>query len=133
MTMQQTFLQEFPMWRRKEIVLVEPDDAFAEFFTEVVRQEPLYALLRVATGERALQVVPQLKPDLLIMDFCLPDMTGIEVFEHLHAVDKLTSLPVMLINTDPSSKQELSCHAFPIATVFDIDSLLQRIEDVLSS
>lgn len=87
--------------QRKEIVIVEPDNAFADFLIEVLRQETPYSIFRVASGERAIQVVSQLKPDLLILnpqpdshpDTTQSTMSGFEVFEHLHAIDGLSTLP----------------------------------------
>jgi len=133
-----TTTQQPQIRQRKEIVIVEPDDAFADFLMEVLRQETSYSVFRVASGERAIQVVPQLKPDLLILNLNLnpdsdfSDTNGFEVFDQLHAINELASLPTLLFNTSTSPHQKGLCNAIAINTLFDVDYLLQAIDDLLT-
>jgi CheY-like chemotaxis protein len=123
--------------QRKDIVIVEPDDDFADFLMEVLRQETSYSVFRVASGERALQVVPQLKPDLLILNLDLnpdfgPDTNGFEVYDQLRTINDLVSLPTLLFNTNTAQQQKGPCNAITINTLFDVDYLLQTIDDLLT-
>jgi hypothetical protein len=50
---------------RKHIVIVERDAAFTDPLREVLWQETACHICRATTGEQALHLVPQLRPDLL--------------------------------------------------------------------
>lgn len=49
------------------------------------------------TGEDGLGLAATLKPDLIILDFTLPDMNGRQVLERLRAEPKTKDIPVILL------------------------------------
>lgn len=50
-----------------------------------------------ATGEAGLKMAADLKPDLIILDFTLPDMNGAQVLEGLRANSASKNIPVILL------------------------------------
>ncbi|GHO90234.1 hypothetical protein KSF_002820 [Reticulibacter mediterranei] len=131
MGQQQGFAQKAQRTSRKEIVIVERDDAIADFLQEVVWQATSCKVFRVSTGEQALRIVPQLCPDLLIIGFQLTDMTGIALHERLHAIEELSSLPMLLLRTHQLWVHNEPTSCFSIEHPFDVDVLLQTIAVVL--
>jgi CheY-like chemotaxis protein len=116
---------------RKEIVIVERDDAFADLLREIVWQETSCKVLRVSTGKQALRIVPQLRPDLLIAGFQLADMTGVALHEQLHTMKELVTLPTLLLSTQHLSVQNGPAPFFSVERPFDVDILLQTIAALL--
>lgn len=43
-----------------------------------------------ANGEEAIQVVTELKPDVLLLDLTMPVMTGMEAIPHIHPTPVLS-------------------------------------------
>ncbi|NTV75724.1 MAG: response regulator, partial [Holophaga sp.] len=62
------------------ILLVEDDQGL----TELVREEILqrgWGFLHAATGQAALELLGARRPDLVLLDFSLPDMTAVQILE----------------------------------------------------
>lgn len=67
------------------ILLVEDHAGFAKALLNMLGQNPELKVVGVAPdAEEALQLLQQLKVDLALVDFSLPDMTGVELLEKLH-------------------------------------------------
>jgi len=128
---QQGFARKAQRTSRKEIVIVERDDAIADFLQEVVWQETSCKVFRVSTAEQALRIVPQLCPDLLIIGVQLVDMTGDALHERLHGIKELASLPTLLLSTHQLGVYNGPVSCFSIEHPFDVTILLQTIAAVL--
>ncbi len=66
-----------------EVLIVEDEPEFMRRFTDAVLGEPGLGLLgAVANGHAAKAVLDQQRPDVLLVDLGLPDISGIEVVAH---------------------------------------------------
>ena len=81
----------------KVILIVEDDDDIGTFLEQALLQETPYHPVRVSDGFAALKVIHGLKPDLIILDYQLPHMNGIELYDHIRTVNEFTDLPVILM------------------------------------
>ncbi|HEX6480462.1 MAG TPA: response regulator [Ktedonobacteraceae bacterium] len=116
---------------RKHIAIVERDAALADLLREALWQETPCHICRLTTGEQALRLVPQLRPDLLIVGFHLADMTGMEVYEQLHASKELVSLPTILLGTSQPGVRTGPALSICLDQAFGVASLLQTITALL--
>lgn len=67
------------------IFLVEDHTGFANALNNMLSQNQNLKIVAVAeTAEEALEQLPGLKVDLVLIDFSLPDMTGLNLVERLH-------------------------------------------------
>jgi DNA-binding NarL/FixJ family response regulator len=67
------------------ILLVEDHAGFAKALLNMLSQNPELQVVAVAQdAEEALRILQQVKVDLVLVDFSLPDMTGVELLEKLH-------------------------------------------------
>ena len=60
-----------------------------------VMLEPYYKVVEFDTGKSALEGLPELKPDLVLLDISLPEMDGTEVLRRIREHPDLQSLPVI--------------------------------------
>jgi two-component system NtrC family response regulator len=67
--------------RRKTLLIVDDDEGMRETMTAMLRLD--YRVLRVATGEAALQVMQKEDVELTLLDVHLPGISGIEVLRIL--------------------------------------------------
>jgi len=78
-------------------VLIIDDDPTLRLIAEKKLQQYGYVVLTAATGEEGIRVAIEQSPDILLLDYELPDMVGVEVCRHLRnhtvAVDK----PILFI------------------------------------
>lgn len=56
-----------------------------------------YQLTEFETGMKALEVMPEDPPDLVLLDISLPEMDGGEVLEKIRQIDGLKQLPVIAL------------------------------------
>src|SRR5438309_9095570 len=68
--------------RARKVLLVEDDPAIRSLSSEVCRRGG-YEVVEVATGRSALESVRGQEPDLVLLDWVLPDLSGIEVCREL--------------------------------------------------
>jgi two-component system OmpR family response regulator len=59
------------------------------------------------SGERALQLLPQLKPDLLLLDVMMPGMDGPSTLQRLRTMPGLEKIPVVFM-TAKAMPQEVA-------------------------
>ncbi|MFB2878588.1 response regulator [Floridanema aerugineum] len=64
----------------------------------VMLTENGYKTRKVINGERALQAVEVVTPDLILLDINMPDMNGYEVCHRLKKIDKTRDIPVIFIS-----------------------------------
>ena len=68
----------------KFILLVEDNELLATLMVTVIQQRTRYEVTHVIGGKSAMQVVEHIEPDLLILDYRLPDLTGFELYQRIH-------------------------------------------------
>ena len=65
--------------RRKTVLIVDDDEGMRDTLTAVLRRD--YRVLRVATGEAALQIMDKEDVDIILLDVRLPGISGFEVLK----------------------------------------------------
>jgi len=89
------------------ILLVEDNKSVSEIVKNIVSMATAYHTLHVANSVEALQVLGHMKPDLLLLDYHLPTMSGVQLYDIVHAQDAYTNIPTIIITADTS--QEVRC------------------------
>ena len=81
----------------KLILLVEDDPAHAQFFLHILIQEASFRVFWATNGRAALHFTEHVKPQLFLLEYCLPDMHGIILSDRLHARKELEAVPALII------------------------------------
>ena len=72
--------------RKISVVLVDDHEEIRELFSQVLGVDPAIEVVGVAgSGNQAVEVVRRQTPDIVVMDFVLPDMSGATAIELLRA------------------------------------------------
>ncbi len=88
--------QSAPAQRHK--VLVVDDSLMLLSFVEEILQEANYDVVTASRGEDGLRAVREQKPDLVLLDYILPDMHGDEVTRELAADSETAAIPVLYMS-----------------------------------
>ena len=64
-----------------KVFLVEDDEAYAEFIKKSLRKD--YQIYSFVTAEDCLVTMKSIDPDVLIIDYNLPGMSGIELYDEV--------------------------------------------------
>jgi len=120
----------------RQRVLVIDDSLMMLKFVQEILADANYEVLTAGTAQEGLQATRQQKPDLILLDYLLPDLRGDELSKRLSA-DKLTAdVPVVFMSgfgVDLENVQDRSENVLGILNKpFTTDSLLKTVEENLS-
>jgi DNA-binding NarL/FixJ family response regulator len=83
------------------IVIVDDHPLFRQGLRQVVQSDTRFELLAEAdSGEEALRIITERKPDLAVLDLHLPDMSGLDIIAALQARELMTRLVVLTMLRD---------------------------------
>ncbi len=118
---------------RKTILLVEDDDDIGSFLVQALTHETPHQTLHVSDGIQALEAAGKLIPDLFIIDYLLPDMNGIELYDILQASKKLAAIPTIIISAHLPIQEIIKRKVIGFKKPFDLQKLLDAIHKMLDS
>src|SRR5438874_6381529 len=118
----------------KMVFIVEDDEAIGELLVQAIEQETSYQAVLASDGFQALKMLRTVKPDLLILDYGLPDMNGLELYDTIHEVKALERLPALIISADTGRIQkEVKARQLPqLKKPFELTNLFDTIERLFS-
>ena len=82
--------------RSQQILVVEDNERNMKLFCGVL-QASGYRTLEATTGERAVELALEHRPDLVLMDIQLPDLDGVQALHRLRADERTAAIPVLAL------------------------------------
>ncbi|MBI1251040.1 MAG: response regulator [Alphaproteobacteria bacterium] len=80
----------------KTVLIVEDNELNMRLFNDLLEAFG-YAVVKTRDGRQALPLARQHKPDLIVMDIQLPDISGLEITEQLKKDAQLKAIPVLAV------------------------------------
>jgi two-component system chemotaxis response regulator CheY len=119
-----------------EILVVDDEEVLREMFKDVLEAEQ-YAVETAENGKLGLAKMRAKNYDLVIMDWNMPEMTGIEALKQLRADPKLQNLKVIMC-TSMSAMRELESAFAEGATAYlikpiKVTALVEKVKKTLDS
>lgn len=116
----------------KMILVVEDDAGIGSFLVQAITQETPYLALLVSDGLQALNAVANVKPSLFILDYQLPRMNGIELYDRLHTTKEMEHVPAIIISARLPRKEIEERKIVGMNKPLELDDLLKTIEKLLA-
>lgn len=89
-------LQSMAACVRPTVLVVDDEEFQHKLLARLLSDENL-ELIFAASGTQALATLRKRRPDLVLMDFNLPDIDGVETTRRLKSVETLMSIPIVMI------------------------------------
>ena len=89
-------------------LIVEDEQDTADAYREALRFTGVRALT-VPNGREALRRAEELLPDLIILDYRLPDLHGRELCRHLRANPDTMRVPILVVTASPQDNTDSDC------------------------
>ena len=83
---------------RRRTVLIADDEAEILDLMRMMLEWEDHTVVQTTDGEQCLEQARAIKPDLILSDVRMPNMTGLEVLEHLQADPDLAGIPVIMLS-----------------------------------
>lgn len=83
---------------KRRILVVDDDDQIVELFVDLLGGDDRYELRTASTGYDAGIVTESFKPDLMILDYMLPDINGNVVCETVRKNPALNSMKIIIVS-----------------------------------
>lgn len=116
----------------KTILVVEDDVGIGSFLTQAISQETRHQAMLVTDGFQALNAITSIKPSLFILDYQLPRMNGIELYDKLHASRGLEDVPAILISARLPKLDIEKRKIVGMNKPLELDEFLRAIEELLA-
>lgn len=119
----------------KPLVLVVEDEAALATMLRYNLEKQGYRVEEAADGQEALTRIAETQPDLVLLDWMLPQMSGLEVCRQIRRRSATRDLPVIMVTArteDQDAVRGLNTGADDyIAKPFSMEALLARIRALL--
>jgi two-component system sensor histidine kinase ChiS len=87
----------------KSVMIIEDEPDAAELFAEMMRLNG-FRVLKTYSGKPAMELIAQQKPDLIILDIMMPDISGLDVLHSLRADAALAAIPVVIVSAKATAE-----------------------------
>ena len=109
--------------------MVEDDEAIAEMLIQAIGGETAHTVFHTADTKRALQVMNETKPNLLILNYHLPAMSGIELYDKI--ANRWGDIPTIMISANLPQADVAKRAIVGLHKPFELDELLNTVEKLL--
>jgi two-component system response regulator VicR len=114
------------------ILIVDDEYLIADILSFALEDEG-YLTVTAGSGQKALSILDREKPQLIITDYMMPGMNGIELAEAVRAHPTLDQLPMILMSGAQAhlgvARPDLFVEVFD--KPFEIQSVLSRVKSLL--
>lgn len=120
---------------RGATILIADDEPEVVDLVRIILESEGYRVLDASNGLQALKQIQAHRPDLILMDMRMPEMTGLGVLNTLAQDPETRSIPVVMLSvvvTDPEIRMALSQGAVAyLSKPFEVRELLWMVDRVL--
>jgi two-component system cell cycle response regulator DivK len=115
----------------KTVLIVEDNDLNMKLFHDLLEAHG-YDTLQTRDGREALELARKHRPDLILMDIQLPEVSGLEVTKWIKQDEDLKSIPIIAVTAfamkgDEEKIRDGGCEAY-MAKPISVVSFLETIE-----
>ncbi len=119
----------------KTVLVVEDNELNMKLFHDLLEAHG-YNILQTKDGMDALRIAREHKPDLILMDIQLPEVSGLEVTKWLKEDEDLKSIPVIAVTAfamkgDEEKIRDGGCEAY-IAKPISVTNFLETVRKFLT-
>ena len=120
---------------QKTVMIIEDEADAAELFGEMMRLNG-FRVIKMYSSAPAIPMIAQERPDVVILDIMMPDISGLEVLRYMRREPDLSHIPVIVVSAksmpgDIKTGLEAGASLYLTKPVGFLD-LKQAVEQVLN-
>jgi len=121
---------------KRRVLVVDDDDQIIELFVDVLSADPRLEVKTAASGYDAGMITQSFKPDLMILDYMLPDVNGNVVCKTVRENPDLVGMKIIIVsgvvNQDEINELLKAGADEFVKKPFNIESLRLKINELLA-
>jgi CheY-like chemotaxis protein len=121
--------------RRMKTVLLADDEAYLRLLVHTTLDDPAYRILEAADGHQALAMAQAEHPDLLVLDWMMPGLSGIVVAQTLRQDPAMAHIPIIMLTAKGQDIDRAQAHALGLQAYlvkpFSPLELLEKVQAIL--
>jgi len=116
-------------------ILLADDSITIQKVVELTFSDGDYEVTAVNNGNKAIQKLSEMRPDIILSDIIMPEKNGYEVCEFVKSHPEFRSIPVILLTGtfepfDPDRADKAGCDAV-VTKPFESQSLIHKVEELI--
>ena len=119
--------------RSATILIVEDDMHIGEFLQHLIEEETPYTTSVISNGFQALEKASQIHPCLLLLDYRLPGINGIELYDRLQQKEETRGVPAIMMSATLPVTELQRRGIYQLRKPMDIGSVIRMITHALAT
>lgn len=116
------------------VLIVDDDREIGEMLKTIISEQTNYNVVWIAESQLVLEAARHLQPSLILLDYIMPSMDGLQLYDNLQMIETMRGVPVIFISggtTLPFEQlRERSIHV--LKKPFEINDLLDLLAQLVS-
>ena len=89
-----------------KVLVVDDEPDHVELISKILREEG-YQITKAYDGEGAIESIKHSKPDLIILDLMMPNVSGFDVIEYLKTGDDTKEIPIIVVTGKELTREQM--------------------------
>lgn len=115
------------------ILIVEDDMDIGFFLQQLIEEETPYHTVVMANGLQALERAPDVHPCLLLLDYRLPGLNGIELYDRLQQEKDTAGIPAIMMSATLPMAELQQRSIIPLRKPMDIRGVIRVITHAMAT
>lgn len=112
-------------------ILIAEDDPDIQLVARLALKKAGYRAEAVDNGLQLLERLAQTRPDLILLDWMMPEMDGAETFRRIQADESLRDIPVVFMTARTQAAAEVPEAAGCVTKPLDPATLADQVRSIL--
>ena len=82
---------------QRTVMIIEDEPDAAELFAEMMRVNG-FRVIKMFSSAPAIPMISQEKPDIILLDIMMPDISGLEVLRYMRREPDLAAIPFIVVS-----------------------------------
>ncbi len=121
---------------KRRVLVVDDDEAIVEMFTELFERDGRFEVQTASSGFDAGVLAESFRPDVILLDFKLPDINGNVVCRTVRSNPNFEHIKIIIISgvADPDEVRELMAAGADefIKKPFEIESVISKVAEMVN-
>lgn len=119
--------------RSATILIVEDDEGIGEFLQQAIDEQTPYQTTVVHDGPQALERARQIQPCLFLLDYRLPGMDGVEVYDHLQNIEETRGVPAIMMSATLPTEELQRRGIYQLRKPMEIGNVIRMITHAIAT